>query len=511
MKLSCITAALASSLSTDPEVTGLAYDSRSVSPGDLFFALPGAVVDGHRFIGQAVLSGAVAVVLEDPAFAPTTIPWVVVPDARLALAKMSSLFYGDPTAGIPVVGITGTNGKTTTTYLMEAMLSAAGVPAAVLGTISYRFGNFELPAPHTTPESADLQQILRKLVDQGARAIIMEVSSHALEQRRADGCRFNVGVFSNLTPEHLDYHHDMAAYLASKRRLFCDLLLPDAGKPHRRAVINADDPAGAELSSAAVCPVITYGLDGVTDVTVRNPVCSVAGISGTMVTPAGEFPFRSEMLGRFNLYNILAATGAGIALDLPLDAIRAGIERHRKVPGRMELVPNDRGVIFLVDYAHTGDALENVLKTVSALDATRIITVFGCGGDRDRAKRPVMAAVAGRYSDLSIITSDNPRTEEPAAIIDEVRSGILPLGLREYGREDLIETTPQDVSRGFEKGFTTVENRRDAIRLAVGLSRPGDIVLLAGKGHEDYQIIGTTKHHFDDREEALHAFRGETT
>ena len=511
MKLSCITAALASSLSTDPEVTGLAYDSRSVSPGDLFFALPGAVVDGHRFIGQAVLSGAVAVVLEDPAFAPTTIPWVVVPDARLALAKMSSLFYGDPTAGIPVVGITGTNGKTTTTYLMEAMLSAAGVPAAVLGTISYRFGNFELPAPHTTPESADLQQILRKLVDQGARAIIMEVSSHALEQRRADGCRFNVGVFSNLTPEHLDYHHDMAAYLASKRRLFCDLLLPDAGKPHRRAVINADDPAGAELSSAAVCPVITYGLDGVTDVTVRNPVCSVAVISGTMVTPAGEFPFRSEMLGRFNLYNILAATGAGIALDLPLDAIRAGIERHRKVPGRMELVPNDRGVIFLVDYAHTGDALENVLKTVSALDATRIITVFGCGGDRDRAKRPVMAAVAGRYSDLSIITSDNPRTEEPAAIIDEVRSGILPLGLREYGREDLIETTPQDVSRGFEKGFTTVENRRDAIRLAVGLSRPGDIVLLAGKGHEDYQIIGTTKHHFDDREEALHAFRGETT
>lgn len=511
MKLSSMTAALAPSLSIDPEITGLAFDSRRVSAGDLFFALPGTIVDGHRFIGQAVLSGAVAVVLEDTAFAPTTIPWVVVPDARRALAHMASLFYGDPTAGIPVVGITGTNGKTTTTYLMEAMLSAAGVPAAVLGTISYRFGDFELLAPHTTPESADLQQILRKLVDRGARAVIMEVSSHALEQHRADGCRFDVGVFSNLTPEHLDYHHDMAAYLASKRRLFSDLLLPDAGKPHRRAVINADDPAGAELAAAAVCPVITYGLDSIADVTVRNPSCSVAGISGIMVTPAGEFPFRSEMLGRFNLYNILAATGTGVALNLPLDAIRAGIEQHRKVPGRMELVPNDRGVTFLVDYAHTGDALKNVLKTVCALDGQRIITVFGCGGDRDRAKRPVMAAVSGRYSDLTIITSDNPRTEEPAAIIAEVRSGIMPLGLREYVREGLMETPPPGGFMSFKKGFTVVENRRDAIRLAVRLSRPGDIILLAGKGHEDYQIIGTTKQHFDDREEALHAFRGEAT
>jgi len=496
MKLSCMTAELAPppTLSADPEITGLAYDSRRVSPGVLFFALPGAVVDGHRYIGQAVTSGATAIVLEDPAFAPTGIPWIEVPDARLALARMASRFYGDPTAGIPVIGITGTNGKTTTTYLVEAMLAAAGIPAAVLGTISYRFGDFELPAPHTTPESADLQQLLRQLVDQGAKSVVMEVSSHALEQHRADGCHFDVGLFSNLTPEHLDYHHDMAAYLASKRRLFSDLLIPDTGKPRRRAVINSDDPAGAELAAAAACPVITYGLDSGADVTVRNPVCSVAGISGTMITPTGEFPFQSEMLGQFNLYNILAATGAGTALELPLDAIRTGIERHRKVPGRM-------------DYAHTGDALENVLRTVRALNGRRVITVFGCGGDRDRTKRPVMAEVAGRFSDLTIITSDNPRTEEPAAIITEVRSGILPLGLREYQVDELAEMSRRDASPEFEKGFTTVENRREAIRLAVRFSRPGDIVLLAGKGHEDYQIIGTTKHHFDDREEAATAFR----
>jgi UDP-N-acetylmuramoyl-L-alanyl-D-glutamate--2,6-diaminopimelate ligase len=509
MNLSCMTAALdlTTTLSVDPEITGLAYDSRRVAPGVLFFALPGAVVDGHRFIGQAVESGAAAIVLEDPAFAPKDIPWVEVTDARLALARMASHFYGDPTANIPVIGITGTNGKTTTTYLVEAMLAAAGIPAAVLGTISYRFGDFELPAPHTTPESADLQQLLRQLVDRGAKSIVMEVSSHALEQHRADGCHFDVGLFSNLTPEHLDYHHDMAAYLASKRRLFSDLLLPDAGKPRRRAVINSDDPAGAELAAAAACPVITYGLDSGADVTVRNPVCSVAGISGIMITPTGEFPFQSEMLGRFNLYNILAATGAGTALELPLDAIRAGIERHRKVPGRMERVPNDHGVTLLVDYAHTGDALENVLKTICALDGRQVITVFGCGGDRDRTKRPVMAEVAGRFSDLTIITSDNPRTEEPAAIIAEVRSGILPLGLREYQVDELAEMSRRGATPEFEKGFTTVQNRRNAISLAVRFSRPGDIVLLAGKGHEDYQIIGTTKQHFDDREEAATAFR----
>ena len=491
----------------DPVITGVAYDSRRVASGTLFFALRGVVADGHLFIGEAVRNGASAVVLEDPAFAPTEIPWVAVTDARLALARVASVYYGDPTAGIPVVAITGTNGKTTTTYLLEAMLAAAGLPAAVLGTVNYRLGKFQLPASHTTPESAELQRILRELVDRGARAVVMELSSHALEQHRADGCHIDVGLFSNLTPEHLDYHHDMAAYLASKRRLFSELLIPDRQKSLRHAVINSDDPAGTELAAASACPVITYGVDTPSDVTVRNPVCSVSGISGILLTPAGESPFQSEMLGRFNLYNILAAAGAGIALGLPLDAICAGIREQQPVPGRMERVSNDRGVTLLVDYAHTGDALENVLKTLSSLGGGRIITLFGCGGDRDRSKRPVMGEVAGRYSDLTIITSDNPRTEVPAAIIAEVRTGILPLGLKEYRGDDLVI----DISVSGEKGFVTVENRRDAIRIAANVSRPGDIVLLAGKGHEDYQIIGSTKHHFDDREEAAAAFRGENT
>ncbi len=506
MRLSELTVALNRpfTAATDPEITGVAYDSRRVSAGTLFFALRGVVADGHRFIGEAVRSGAAAVVLEDPALAPTEIPWVVVPDARQALARVASVYYGDPTAEIPVIGITGTNGKTTTTYLLEAMLAAAGLPAAVLGTVGYRLGAFQLPASHTTPESVELQQLLRKLVDRGAKAVVMELSSHALEQHRADGCRIDVGIFSNLTPEHLDYHHDMAAYLGSKRRLFSELLVPDLRKPMRHAVINSDDPVGADLAAASACPVLTYGIDTPSDVTVRNPVCSVSGISGILITPAGESPFTSEMLGRFNLYNILAAVGAGIALGLSLDAICAGIGEQRPVPGRMERVPNDRGVTLLVDYAHTGDALENVLKTISSLGGGRIITLFGCGGDRDRFKRPVMAEVAGRHSDLTIITSDNPRTEAPAAIIAEVRTGILPLGLREYRGNDLA----MDVAPG-EKGFVTVENRREAIRMAVNLSRPGDIILLAGKGHEDYQIIGSTKHHFDDREEAAAAFRGE--
>ncbi len=507
MKLSCLLKALHTPLphATDPEITELAYDSRRVTPGTLFFALRGVVADGHRYISQAVQSGASAVVLEDPACAPMDIPWIVVPDARRALALIASLFYGDPTISIPVIGITGTNGKTTTTYLVEAMLAAAGLPAAVLGTISYRLGDFQLPASHTTPESAELQKILRELVDRGAKAVVMELSSHALEQHRADGCHLDVGIFSNLTPEHLDYHHDMPTYLASKRRLFSDLLIPDLRKPRRHAVINNDDPAGSELATASACPVITYGVDTPSSVTVRNPVCSVAGIAGTLVTPAGEVDFQSEMLGKFNLYNILAAVGAGISLGLPLDIICAGIRDHRPVPGRMERVLNDRGVTVLVDYAHTGDALENVLKTVSSLGGERIITLFGCGGDRDRTKRPVMAGIAGRYSYLTVITSDNPRTENPAAIIDEVRTGMLSLELKEYRPEELVTgATPTG-----EKGFVTLENRRDAIRLAIRFSRPGDIVLLAGKGHEDYQIIGTTKYHFDDREEAAAALRGD--
>jgi UDP-N-acetylmuramoyl-L-alanyl-D-glutamate--2,6-diaminopimelate ligase len=487
---------------TDVEIRGLFYDSRRVEPGGLFFALRGVTVDGHRFLQRAVEAGAAALVVEDATDAPPGVPCAIVRDARLAMSLMAAVFYGNPTDGIPLVGITGTNGKTTTTFLIEAMLEKSGIPTAVLGTINYRFRDTTLPAPNTTPESVDLQMILHQLVALGARGVVMEVSSHALEQRRVDGCRFDVGIFTNLTRDHLDYHHDMDSYRASKQRLFSELLVPDKVKPSRSAVVNIDDPAGSQFVAAAACPVITYGLAAEARIRARNVLFSTGGISGILCTPAGEIDFSSRLLGRFNLYNILAASSAAFALGVPLQAIRDGITEHGTVEGRLERVENERGVTLLVDYAHTGDALENVLATLSELEHGRIVTVFGCGGDRDRGKRPIMGGIAGRYSDLAIVTSDNPRTEEPASIIAEVRAGILPLGIREY--------TTSELSGGFaERGFLCLQSRREAIRLAVRLAKPGDIVLIAGKGHEDYQIIGTEKHHFDDREEAALAFREE--
>lgn len=482
------------------EIEGLYCDSRQVRPGGLFFALKGVATDGHDFIAAACDRGAAAVVVEDPSRVPEGVTWLKAEDGRLAMSRAAAVFYGNPTDAIPVVGITGTNGKTTTTYLVEVIMARAGIPVAVLGTISYRFGDQTIPAPHTTPESVDLLRTIRELVDRGAQGVVMEVSSHALEQRRVDGCRFDVGVFTNLTRDHLDYHRDMESYFGSKARLFTELLTADDLKPRRAAVINIDDTYGVRLAGDAVAPLVSYGLSSTAMVRAEEVSFSVDGITGALVTPLGTTPFRSRLLGRFNLYNVLAAVAAGVALGLPLDAIREGIEGDVRVPGRLERVENDRGVTVLVDYAHTGDALENVLKTVAEIATGRIITVFGCGGDRDRGKRPVMGEIAGHYSDFAIVTSDNPRTEVAGAIIDEILGGIRPLGLREYRVDEL--------SAGFEaKGFAAVESRRDAISLAACVARPGDIVLLAGKGHEDYQIIGTVKHHFDDREEAAAAFR----
>jgi len=487
----------------DPEIGTLCHDSRLAGAGALFFALKGVAADGHRFIAAAAEKGAAAVVVEDAAFVPPGVTAVRVADARLAMARMAATFHGDPTAYLPLVGITGTNGKTTTTYLIEAIMAAAGLPPAVLGTISYRFGSKVIEASHTTPESTELQGALRLLADAGARGFVMEVSSHALEQKRVDGCRFDVGIFSNLTRDHLDYHGTMEQYLEAKMRLFSELLRPDDIKPKRRAAINLDDPSGAAIAARAACPVLTFAVANRADIMPLGFSSNVSGISGVLATPAGELKFSSRLLGRFNLANILAAVAAGISLELPLEAIRAGIEGHATIPGRLERVENGRGVTCLVDYAHTGDALENVLTTLKEIATNRIITVFGCGGDRDNGKRPIMGRIAAELSDLAIITSDNPRTEDPQRILAQVRAGVtvpeLAGSVREYAANELACDFPA-------KGFTTIADRREAIRLAVRLARKGDILLLAGKGHEDYQIVGTTKHHFDDREEASRAF-----
>ncbi len=486
--------------SVDPEITGLHHDSRTVGPGGLFFALKGVSADGHAFIPSAVARGAAAVVVGENVSLPSGVTAVKVADSRLAMAEVAASFYGDPTASVPLIGITGTNGKTTTTYLIEGILASAGLPAAVLGTISYRFGGTSIEASHTTPESTELQSALRRMADDGAKSFVMEVSSHALEQKRVDGCHFDVGIFSNLTRDHLDYHGGMEEYLEAKKRLFSKLLKPDPAKPRRRAAVNMDDPYGAAVRESSACPVITYGTDPSNDLHGVDVRISVSGISGGIHTPKGDLPFSSNLLGRFNLSNILAAASAGIALDLPLAAIKKGIEEHLPVPGRLERVENSCGVTCLVDYAHTGDALENVLSTLKEIAVGRIITVFGCGGDRDNGKRPIMGRIAAAMSDFAVVTSDNPRTEDPGKILAQIKSGITPLGLREYNLSELAD--------GFgEKGFIVCENRREAIRLAIRLARSGDLLLLAGKGHEDYQIIGTTKHHFDDREEAAEAFR----
>lgn len=495
----------------DVEINGVTCDSRTVRAGMLFFALRGTNTDGHRYISAAVAAGAAAVLLEDTSFAPANQPWLQVADGRSAMAQIAARFYDDPTAKLPLIGITGTNGKTTTTYLVEGILRAAGIAPAVLGTISYRFAETVVEASHTTPESTELQAAFRTLADAGARAFIMEVSSHALEQKRVDGCHFDVGIFSNLTRDHLDYHKTMESYLSSKQLLFSRLLKPDQIKPVRRAAVNMDDEYGSRIAAVSACPVISYGVDYAGDVRAEGVELSVHGISGTLKTPKGDIAFSSRLLGRFNLYNILAAASAGIALDLPLEAIKDGIEGHAAVPGRMERVDNNHGVTLLVDYAHTGDALENVLKTLKELASGRIITVFGCGGDRDPGKRPIMGGIAANMSDLAIVTSDNPRSEDPFTIMEQVKTGIIELPPRPQGEGrgegGVREYTVAELTDGFaEKGFVMLENRRDAIRLAVRAARAGDIVLLAGKGHEDYQIIGADKHHFDDREEAVAAF-----
>lgn len=482
----------------DKEILGLCYDSRQIVTGGLFFALRGTSSDGHTYIEAAVKAGAAAVVLEDESFAPAAATWFKVEDARVAMSLVAGEYYGNPTEKLKTVGVTGTNGKTTTTYLVESVLEAAGIPAAVMGTVAYRFAGRNIPAPHTTPESVELQKILRELADLGAKGLAMEVSSHALEQHRVDACLFDVGIFTNLTREHLDYHGDMEGYFAAKARLFSELLDPVRGKENCRAVVNMDDPYGERIAATAACPVIRFGMGNGADVTAQAVTFSADGITGTIITPQGSQSFVSALVGRFNLANILGAVAAGVALDIPLKKIVAGIESAKKVPGRLERVDNHLGITVLVDYAHTGDALDNVLRTIREVATGRLITVFGCGGDRDPGKRPVMGALAARYSDLTIVTSDNPRTEDPQKIIEQIVGGIHPL--------DVKELAPDELAGGFaEKGYAVIASRADAIRTAICAAQSGDIVLLAGKGHEDYQIIGTEKHHFDDREEASRA------
>ena len=464
----------AGSSALEIEARGVTHDSREVRRGWVFVALRGLKADGVAFAPQAAAKGAAAIVAERPPDTPSAIPWIVVPDARRALALLAAEFNRHPSRQMKVVGITGTNGKTTTSYLLAAIFEAAGVRCGLMGTVSYRIGNREFQATRTTPEAPEVQGLLRQMVDAGCGACVMEVSSHALALARVEGMQFAAGVFTNLTRDHLDFHADMEDYFAAKRKLF-DMLPGDAP-----AVANIDDPRGAALLEMTTRPV-SYAINRTANVTPGPLAFSLEGLDFDVRTPQGSLHVRSRLVGRPNVYNILAAAGTAAALGIPLDAIERGLAGLEGVPGRFELASGrDDDITVIVDYAHTDDALRNLLETARPLAARRLITVFGCGGDRDRSKRPLMGMVAARLSDVVVITSDNPRSEDPARIIDEASRGAQP-ELRN-GRTELL----------------TIVDRKEAIATAVRRAQAGDVVLIAGKGHEKYQEIGGRVLPFDD-------------
>ena len=478
----------------DQEVTGLAYDSRQVKAGQIFFAIPGEKVDGHEFIPQAVESRAAGIVVARRGLWPRGATWIRTKDVRRTMGLWGAHFYGRPSRRIKLVGVTGTNGKTTVTYLVEAILSAAGLEPGVIGTIDYRYRGHQIPSHHTTPESIELQALLAEMERAGVRSVGMEVSSHALVQDRVRGIDFDVGLFTNLSRDHLDYHADMEEYFSAKSRLFTDHLKVSV-KSKKAAVIYGGDPKGPELLSKvrdAGLQAWSYGEDNEWDIHPVKVHSDMAGIRGQLAVKGSYLDFTSPLIGPANLQNIMGAVGVGCSLELSADVISKGIEQLKSVPGRLEKVENDQGVSVLVDYAHTPDALEKVLGAVRSLTQRRVLTVFGCGGDRDRGKRPLMGEVAARLSDLLVLTSDNPRTEEPLTILAEIEKGIRQTGLQRFEA-----AKPQT-----ERGYWVEKDRRAAIGIALRAAQAGDLVLIAGKGHEDYQILGTKRIHFDDREVA---------
>jgi UDP-N-acetylmuramoyl-L-alanyl-D-glutamate--2,6-diaminopimelate ligase len=462
----------------DLEILEIAYDSRRVKPGTLFVAIHGEKTDGNNFVSDAVGAGATAILSEQtiPATIAAEFPWVQVADARKALAITAANYFGRPAEVLKLIGVTGTNGKTTTSYLVDSILRASGCEVGLLGTIGHRLVRETRPAANTTPESLDLQNFLSDVVRAGGTHAVLEASSHALAMDRLWGCPFAVAIFTNLTRDHLDYHKTFEDYFAAKRRLFegTGAAAPAVG------VINRDDEYGRKLVGLAT-RTLTYGLEPGADITTRKPVLSISGIECTVETPIGKIGVRSKLVGRINVYNILAAVGAGVALHLSPEVIATGIAQLSAVPGRFERVDLGQPFMVFVDYAHTDDALRNLLATAKGLNPDgRIITLFGCGGDRDRTKRPLMGEAAGRSSDVVVLTSDNPRSEDPLLIINDVI-----VGLQRTKAKYLVEP-----------------DRKRAIELALDQARAGDIVLLAGKGHETYQVLREGTVDFDDREVA---------
>jgi UDP-N-acetylmuramoyl-L-alanyl-D-glutamate--2,6-diaminopimelate ligase len=463
--------------------SAVTHDSRRVVSGGIFVAIEGAHTDGNRFVGDATKRGAIAIISEKPCPDGFSEMWLQVADARAALAQTAALVHGYPSRRLKLAGVTGTNGKTTVAHLVAAILQAAGEVPAMMGTISYRLGAEEVTAEHTTPEASEIQDFLRRAVEAGAHYAVMEVSSHAIDLRRVEGLEFAAAAFTNLTQDHLDYHRTMEEYFTVKRRLF------DGGIGARpaRSVINLDDPRGAELRALGGAGALTYALEAAADITTGAREFGLEGLSFTARTPRGEIEIASPLVGRAHAYNILCAIGIGLALGFAPEVIARGIAECRCVAGRFERVSAaEDDITVVVDYAHTPDALVNVLRTVRDATGTgggQVVTVMGCGGDRDRTKRPLMGEAAAQLSDRVIATSDNPRSEDPAAILADIEAGLKKAGAP----------------------YELLADRRAAIFRAVAEAAPGAVVLIAGKGHEDYQILASGKIHFDDREVAREA------
>jgi UDP-N-acetylmuramoyl-L-alanyl-D-glutamate--2,6-diaminopimelate ligase len=465
------------------EIRQVACDSRKVQPRALFFALHGAKADGNEFIRDAVSRGAAAIASEEPAPAaiPSSVVWIQVSEARKALAVAAANFFGHPAEALQLVAVTGTNGKTTTTSLIDAIVKASGAKTGLFGTIAYHTPLGEYPAPNTTPESVDLQGFLAEIRDAGGKFGVLEASSHSLAMDRLWGCHFAAAVFTNLTREHMDYHKTFDDYFAAKKKLFEGT---GAGAPEV-AVINTDDEYGKRLTGLAK-KTVTYGLESDADITTKKFQLTFNGLAFTSQTPNGKVQVASPLVGRINVYNILAAIGAAQAFGLSNEVIEAGIRSLESVSGRFQRIDLGQPYFVVVDYAHTDDALENLIRTARELNPKgRIITLFGCGGGKDRTKRPVMGEVTGRLSDLTILSSDNPRTEDPLKIISDII-----VGLQKTPGKYLIEP-----------------DREKAIGVAMDEARPGDIILLAGKGHENYQILADRTLEFDDRDMARRALR----
>jgi UDP-N-acetylmuramoyl-L-alanyl-D-glutamate--2,6-diaminopimelate ligase len=490
----------------DSDIGSIHYRAQEVQPGGMFVAIEGQTADGHDFMHQALKRGAAAIVTqkEPPqpflnelrAASPKNRPIIIrVPNTRIALADLAVRFFDHPSQRMTLIGITGTNGKTTVAYLIESILLQAGFKVGVIGTINYHYGDKTFANPMTTPESLDLQSILSHMQRDGATHVVAEASSHAMDLYRIKNCWFDAAAFTNLSQDHLDFHGDMQSYWSSKKRLFTEYLTTGPKKENASAVINCDDARGRELAGSLPMPVVKTGSAPDCEIRPENIRCNLNGTAGKVAAPGGSFNFKTPLVGIHNVENILSATGVASVLNIASDTIKAGIEALSAIPGRLEPIENKTGRFVYVDYAHTPDALENAVSALKKIAPARIICVFGCGGDRDKKKRPLMGEIVARLCDLSIVTSDNPRTENPAAIIDQILPGVR--------KTDGLEYSTIDLKTGFKaKGYAVEPDRRRAIELGILASRPGDAVIIAGKGHETYQILGTTAVAFDDREEA---------